>query len=187
MNKKSLLWNSFLWAFMSVTVGQPQAIANTQVDAYVPIYSFVRISNKEAADSSLFIKKLKNNIVLALKKNRLMQPGYPKPCRFNNDAKAEQYCVTDANASFATTDALLLNSQKYHLRFRTVNFLSSMPFEAQIYLVPEKSYAEFLKSDEAAKDQNYRRILVLGAIPTNAMHRAIDQGILNAGAVAEKK
>ena len=187
MNKKSLLWNCFLWAFMSIAIGQPQAMASTQANSYVPIYSFVRISNKEAADPSLFIKKLKNNIVLALKKDRLMQPGYPKPCRFNNDAKPEQYCLTDSSASLATTDALLLNPQKYHLRFSVVNFLSSMSFEAQIYLVPEQSYAEFLKSDATAKDQNYRRILVLGAIPTNAMHRAIDQGILNAGAVAEKK
>jgi hypothetical protein len=187
MNKKSLLWNSFLWAFMSITIGQPQAIANTQANSYVPIYSFVRISNKEAADPSLFIKKLKNNIVLALKKDRLMQPGYPKPCRFNSDAKAAQYCLTDANALLATADALLLNSQKYHLRFSVVNFPSSMPFEAQIYIVPEKSYADFLKSDATAKDQNYQRILVLGAIPTSAIHRAVDQGILNAGAIAEKR
>lgn len=170
-----------------VVVGYQSTFAGSEENSYRPIHSFVRHSTEDVTHPRLFVKKLKKHIIDMLIKDGLMQTGYPKPCQFRGSNDGVHYCIADSSASLDTTEPFLLNNEGYHLEFRIINFLSPMPYEAQVYLVPEQSFEEFQRSDLDDRDEKFQRILIVGAIPTIAIHKSVDRAILEAGTNAHKR
>lgn len=174
-----------LGIFLTITMSTQLAHATDEDNSYQIVKTFVRVSSVDAKNPEQFIQNLKKNLVAILKKDKILDDGYPKPCVFKEQADRSIICVVSSSLALDDSSQLLLSIEGWSLSFRPVKFPTSRNFNKEIYLIPESLNANLKSIANGAyenQNKNYSRILVLDGLPLRRFDEVLDRAILETGA-----